>query len=256
MAPQRLDPGTVLRQARSTPPSVNDSSSVLTFHIAINTLYPGIKLPSGDKRWGGYTRNFKPKRHTLTSFTDDIRPGYSFSPVMDRNHRSQANFISAQHMVLDFYPGGVLMNFGIFVEGALMGVAVLSAGSANLHRLFSEAKNLEVACLARLWLDDRLGRNAESRILGVIFRQLRRYQSTIKSLVAYSDPEAGHTGTIYRGAGMLYIGMSTAMALYRLPDGTVQHSRSLGHSYGSHSLKHFESHGLKVELVEQVPKHT
>jgi len=133
---------------------------------------------------------------------------------------------------------------------------VLSAGSPNLHRLFSGAKNLEVACLARLWLDDRLGRNSESRTLGIIFRQLRRYQSTIKAVVAYSDPEAGHTGTIYRGAGMLYLGWSTAMALYRLPDGTVHHSRSLGHSYGSHSIKHFESHGLKVELVKQRPKHT
>ena len=57
MAPQRLDPGPVLRQARSTPHSANDSSSVLTFHIAINNLFPGIKLPPGDKIWGGYTRN-------------------------------------------------------------------------------------------------------------------------------------------------------------------------------------------------------
>ena len=105
MAPQRLDPGPVLRQARSTPHSANDSSSVLTFHIAINNLYPGIKLPPGDKRWGGYTRNFKPKRHTLESFTADIRAGYSFSPVMKGNHRSRANFISAQHMILDFDDG-------------------------------------------------------------------------------------------------------------------------------------------------------
>ena len=87
-------------------------------------------------------------------------------------------------------------NFGIFIEGALMGVVVLSAGSANLHRLFSGAGNSEVACLARLWLDDRLGRNSESRTLGIIFRQLRQHQSTIKAVVAYSDPSAGHTGTI------------------------------------------------------------
>ena len=105
MAPQRLDPGPVLRQARSTSHSANDSSSVLTFHIAINNLYPGIKLPPGDKRWGGYTRNFKPKRHTLESFTADIRAGYSFSPVMKGNHRSRANFISAHHMILDFDDG-------------------------------------------------------------------------------------------------------------------------------------------------------
>jgi len=167
-----------------------------------------------------------------------------------------ARTICERRHYLKSYPGGVLMNFGIFVGGALMGVAVLSAGSANLHRLFSGASNMEVACLARLWLDDRLGRNSESRTLGIIIRQLRQHQSTIKAVVAYSDPEAGHTGTIYRAAGMLYLGWSTAMALYRLPDGTVHHSRSLGHGYGTHSLKHFASHGLKVELVKQMPKHT
>ena len=105
MAPQRLDPGTVLKQARSTSHSVNVSSSVLTFHLAINTLHPGIKLPPGDPRWGAYTRNFKPKLHRLESFTADIRAGYSFSPVMLGNHRSQANFLSAQHLVLDFDNG-------------------------------------------------------------------------------------------------------------------------------------------------------
>ena len=167
-----------------------------------------------------------------------------------------ARTICERRHYLKSYPGGVLMNFGIFVEGALMGVVVLSAGSANLHRLFLGAKNLEVACLARLWLDDRLGRNSESRTLGIIFRQLRQHQSTIKAVVAYSDPAARHTGTIYRAAGMLYLGWSTAMALYRLPDGTVRHSRSLGHGYGTHSLKHFKSHGLRVELVKQMPKHT
>lgn len=95
------------------------------------------------------------------------------------------------------------MNFGIFVKGALMSIALLSAASASLHRLFSRASNQEVACLARLWLDDKLGRNSESRTPGIIPRQLRRHQSTIKAVVASSDPKAGRTRTIYRGAGVL-----------------------------------------------------
>ena len=39
---------------------------------------------------------------------------------------------------------------------ASTGVAVLGAGSANLHRLFHGGSAQEVICLARLWLDDRL----------------------------------------------------------------------------------------------------
>jgi hypothetical protein len=113
-----------------------------------------------------------------------------------------------------------------------------------------------VACLARLWLDDCLGRNCESRTLAVIIRLLRRHQSTIKALIAYSDPMAGHTGGIYRAAGFLYLGLSNSTPLYRLPDGTVHHSRSLSHAYGTHSIKYFHQHGIAVELVPQVSKHT
>ena len=154
------------------------------------------------------------------------------------------------------YPGGAVLNFGVFVEELLLGVAVIGVGSANLHRLFQGAEAQEVVCLARMWLDDRLGRNSESRTLGIIIRSLRRHQSTIKALVAYSDPRVGHTGTIYRGAGFLYIGESMAMPLYRLPDGTVHHSRSLSSNFGTHSRRHFQAHGVTVELVEQIPKHT
>ncbi len=74
--------------------------------------------------------------------------------------------------------------------------------------------------------------------------------------MAYSDPTAGHTGIIYRAAGFLYLGESTAMPLYQLPDGSIHHSRSLSHRSGTHSRKYFASYGVEVELVEQSPKHT
>ena len=44
------------------------------------------------------------------------------------------------------------------------------------------------------------------------------------------------------------------MPRYRLPDGTIHHSRSLSHVFGTHSLQHFQAHGVKVELVAQAPK--
>jgi hypothetical protein len=162
---------------------------------------------------------------------------------------------NARHY-LHSYPGGAILNFGVFVGPLLLGVAVLGVGPTNIHRLFKGAQSHEVICLARLWLDDRLGRNSESRTLGIILRMLRREQSTVKAMLAYSDPMAGHTGTIYRASGFLYLGESMGMPLYKLPDGSVHHSRSLSHSYGTHSRKHFASFGVDVELVQQIPKHT
>ena len=157
---------------------------------------------------------------------------------------------------LGSYPGGSLLNFGMFASDMLLGVAVLGAGPTNLHCLFSKARREEVICLSRFWLDDRLGKNSESRALAIVLRLLRRYQSTAKAVVAYSDPEAGHTGAIYRACGFLYIGESSAMTLYRLPDGTVHHSRSLGHRFGTRSLRYFSAHCVNVELVPQARKLT
>ena len=85
---------------------------------------------------------------------------------------------------LGSYPGGVLLNFGIFVGDKLLGVVVLGAGPANLRRFFHGAGPREVLCLTCFWLDDRLGPNAESRVLGVITRSMRRWQTTVKAVVA------------------------------------------------------------------------
>jgi len=169
--------------------------------------------------------------------------------IVARRHCEEKHYLHS-------YPGGALLNFGIFCGNSLMGVVVLSAGPTNIHRLFRDASRQDVACLARLWLDDRLGRNSESRTLGIILRQLRKEQTTIKALVAYSDPMAGHTGVIYQASGFLYLGESTVMPLYKLADGSIHHSRSLSHRYGTHSRKYFQLYGVDLELVEQEPKYT
>ncbi len=155
---------------------------------------------------------------------------------------------------LHTYPGGTLLSFGVYVGSRLLGVAVLGVGPANLARLFTGAQRREVVCLSRLWLDDRIGRNGESRTLAIILRSLRQRQSLIRAVVAYSDPAAGHSGSIYRGAGLLYLGLSEAMPLYKLPDGSVHHSRSLSQVFGTHSRRHFAAHGVSVELVPQQRK--
>lgn len=169
---------------------------------------------------------------------------------------SVAGQICRRHHYLGTYPGGAALAFGIFVCDQLAGVAVLGVGPPNGHRLFRDARREQVLCLARFYLDDLLPRNSESRSLAVILRYLRKHQSTVKAVVAYSDPSAGHNGGIYRACGFLCLGLSEPTPLYKLPDGSVQHSRTLGHRYGSRSQKYLASKGLEVSLVPQAPKHT
>ncbi len=157
---------------------------------------------------------------------------------------------------LKSYPGGSLLNFGIFVGSRLLGVAVFGVGPTNIHCLFKGASPDQVICLSRFWLDDRLGRNCESHVLAVILRKLRKHQSLVKALVAYSDPAAGHTGIIYRAAGFLYLGLSVATPRYLLSDGKAHHSRTMGQVFGTHSVAYLRRHGLAIKLVPQAPKLT
>jgi hypothetical protein len=191
--------------------------------------------------------------------TPALQPKPQFGPkdilIKPIPHRIARQICEERHY-LRSYPGGSVLSFGIFASDRLLGVAVLGVGPSNLHCLFRDAQKHQVLCLSRLWLDPLLGRNSESRSLAIILRQLRQHQSLVKAVVAYSDPMAGHNGGIYRAVGFLYLGQSTAMPKYQLPDGSTYHSRSLSHSFGTHSVRHFQSHGVMVVLVPQVSKFT
>ncbi|MCH8030832.1 MAG: FAD-dependent oxidoreductase [Bacteroidetes bacterium] len=136
-----------------------------------------------------------------------------------------------------------------------LNVAVIGAGPFNIHRLFKGAEPDQVVCLSRLWLSDRCGRNSESRVLGIICRSLRQWRPDLKALIAYSDPSAGHRGVIYKAAGFTYLGRSDVMPLYQLADGTIHHSRTLSHRFGTHSMAHLQAQGVEIHTVPQAPKH-
>ena len=80
---------------------------------------------------------------------------------------------------LHSYPGGSLLNFGVFVGRLLLGVVVLGAGPFNVYSFFDGAQRRQVLCLTRLWLDDRLGRNSESRTLATILRLGKTYRELL-----------------------------------------------------------------------------
>ncbi len=151
-------------------------------------------------------------------------------------------------------PGGTRLAFGVLHDGRLMGALTLGAGPKLAYRLVDGAGPADCATLSRFWLSDALPSNAESRVLGVVLRALRR-NTAIRFVVSYADPSRGHIGTIYQATGWLYTGLSSAMSLYDIGDGKLHHSRSLGHAFGSHSVRHFEAHRVPVRLVRQAAKH-
>ena len=153
-------------------------------------------------------------------------------------------------------PGGTQLSFGVFVGGCLMGAITLGVGPKLGHRLVEGATSRDCATLTRrLWLSDRLPSNAESRVIGVALRALTNRHTSLKFVLAYADPAAGHIGVIYQATGWLYTGLSSPTSVYDLGDGVLRLSRSLGYSFGSRSVRHFEASGVPIKAVTQSAKH-
>jgi len=151
-------------------------------------------------------------------------------------------------------PGGTKLSLGIFLNARLLGALTFGVGPYFGYKIVNNAESDDVVTLTRLWLSDELPRNSESKVLGIALRSLKR-DTSLKFVLAYSDPSAGHFGTIYQASNWLYTGLSSATALYDIGDGILHHSRSLAHSLGSHSVRYLTSQGIDVKTVPQSAKH-
>jgi hypothetical protein len=151
-------------------------------------------------------------------------------------------------------PGGTKMSFGVILNGRLLGVMTFGVGPFYGYKLVDGATPDDVVTLTRLWLSDELQRNSESKVLGIALRSLKR-DTSLKFVIAYSDPTVGHLGIIYQATNWLYTGLSTATPLYDIGDGTLHHSRSLAHQLGSHSIRYLTLQGINAKAIPQSAKH-
>ena len=180
-------------------------------------------------------------------------PALQSLTVRPISHRAAKELLVRNHY-LHTMPGGTQMTFGVFLEQRLLGALALGVGPFNAHRLVSGATHGDCICLTRLWLDDGLPKNSESRVLAVMLRSLAR-NTRLKFVVTYADPSAGHLGTIYQAGGWFYTGISGPSVLYDLGDGVGRHSRTFGHALGTRSLRYLRRQGTRVSPIERPGKH-
>ena len=165
-----------------------------------------------------------------------------------------ARSIVERHHCLHSFPGATKLAFGVFVGFGLQGAVVLGCGPVNAYSLVSGANPDDCLALTRLWLSDDLPGNSESKVIGSVIRALKRHTHT-KFLVTYADPTQGHVGTIYQATNWFYTGLSGATPLYAIGDGKAVHSRTFANTFGTHSVAHFEKHGVELKKVPQAAKH-
>lgn len=184
----------------------------------------------------------RPSRSLLKQLHVQRVPPSTVRPLMEEHH------------YLHSMPAAPRRCYGVFLDNALVGGAVFTSGARNGHRLLSAAASQDAATLARLWLSDDLPANSESRVLGIILRDLRRTTSW-KLLLSYADPAAGHVGTIYQATGWTYLGLTPGESYVQLADSRLHHPRSIFTRYGSNSTRHLAATGVASRRVFVGGKH-
>ncbi len=165
-----------------------------------------------------------------------------------------ARVVFERYHYLHSMPGGTVLCFGAFMRDKLYGALSLGVGPKNAHRLVEGVNRTDCLTLTRLWLDDILPRNSESRVIGQVIRALKQH-TKMKFLISYADPAEGHMGIIYQATNWLYTGISDPQPKLDLGDGVPRHLRSVGSAFGTHSGKYFREHGLDVKFIPQSGKH-
>ncbi len=155
-----------------------------------------------------------------------------------REIQSFIEFIHYSHSVFGVTPE---LCFCVKAGLQVVGAAIFGkpAGMGVLKK-YSESGRLRTTELRRFVLADRCERNSESRVLGVIFRLMKK--QGWHRILSYADPNAGHTGLIYRATGFRCLG-KTAKRKHVLWKGKKYPDRNI---HQTHFPYHYE---LRSALV-------
>lgn len=114
-------------------------------------------------------------------------------------HWKAARRIIENHHYLGYAPKCMKFNLGIFADNEIMGVMMFGHPIARLEE---QEHTLE---LTRMFLFDS-PKNSESRALSLAEKWIKANKPEITRLIAYSDTQQGHNGTIYKAANWKEIG--------------------------------------------------
>ena len=100
-------------------------------------------------------------------------------------------------------------NFGIFKHedtNKCLGVASYGLMKNPNEKIFTHPNPNAWMCeLNRLWIDDCLGKNAETLLIGASLRLLKKLDTNLVAVQSFADGRLG-CGTIYKAANFQYYG--------------------------------------------------
>lgn len=103
------------------------------------------------------------------------------------------------------------INIGVFRDGELLGACVFgNLMNPNSHSKITDQGSDSVIELNRMWLDDRLGKNSETTLIGASFKIIKAVYPHIKFVQSFADGRLG-CGTIYKASNFKYFGYDESL---------------------------------------------
>ena len=128
---------------------------------------------------------------------------------------------------------GVLFHLGIFIGDTLYGVAQYGFGirPQDTCKWVSETKSDEYLELNRLWISDKLGKNAESNAISKSLKWVKQHKPNLKWIISFADGMMGKVGTIYQATNFVYTGYRKDGGIWMTKEGERLHSVSIWHKH-------------------------
>lgn len=124
-------------------------------------------------------------------------------------------------------------NFGVFQVGNeehCLGVAVYGYMKNPKAQIFKHPNDNAWMCeLNRLWIDDVLGHNAETLLIGASLKLLRKSDANVVAVQSFADGRLG-CGTIYKAANFKYYGHHFTKFLENKKTGEMVHEQLFSNS--------------------------
>ncbi len=155
--------------------------------------------------------------------------GYKVDPI---SFRSARPFIEKWHYSHNVNGIHVTQCFGLFRPDGPFGLPEMVG--ACIYGKPAMSNQAERWCprdpehmleIRRLVLTDNTPKNAESFFISKTLKWIK-HNTDVKVIIAYADPDFGHTGIIYRASNFILIGM-TQPGVILIIDGERYHDRTL-----------------------------
>lgn len=122
--------------------------------------------------------------------------------------RNLANEIIIKNHYSHKYYNATYIHLGVFINNELIGI--LQYGYAmNPASQASVVANTEIdeyLELNRMWLDDKAGKNSESKAIAYSIRYIKRKFPKIKWIQSFADERCGCFGIVYQACSFAYYG--------------------------------------------------